>query len=100
MAEERLSKFPNVPTLKELGIDWQSSGWVSVCAPEGIPEVAKGKLESAIKAAMEDPEFVSALTSAGSNIRAMQGQALIDFMSQQDAKNTAAMESAGLKQAE
>jgi len=100
MADDRLSKFPDVPTLKELGIDWQSSGWVSVCAPQGIPEAAKVKLESAIKAAMEDPEFVNALTSAGSNIRSIQGQSLVDFIAQQDEKNTSAMESAGLKQAE
>jgi len=49
---------------------------------------------------MEDPEFVNALTSAGSNIRSIQGQSLVDFIAQQDEKNTSAMESAGLKQAE
>ncbi|MCB0686877.1 MAG: tripartite tricarboxylate transporter substrate binding protein [Saprospiraceae bacterium] len=98
MADERLQKFPQVPTLKELGIDWQSSGWVSVCAPKDLPEDIKTKLETAIKAAMEDPEFVNALTSAGSQIRSMQGQALLDFMQQQDQKNSQAMEMAGLKQ--
>jgi tripartite-type tricarboxylate transporter receptor subunit TctC len=98
MSEERLAKFPDVPTLKELGIDWQSSGWVSVCAPKDIPVEVQQKLEQAIKAAMEDEEFIRALSTAGSNIRPMHGQALIDFIKQQHEKNTQAMELAGLKQ--
>lgn len=98
MSEERLAKFPDVPTLKELGIDWQSSGWVSVCAPKDIPVEVQQKLEQAIKAAMEDEEFIRALTTAGSNIRPMQGQALLDLIKQQHDKNTQAMELAGLKQ--
>lgn len=98
MADERLSKFPNVPTLKELGIDWQSSGWVSVCAPRELPEQVRNTLELAIKAAMEDPEFITALTTAGSNIKYLPGKALEDFMEQQDEKNSQAMEMAGLKQ--
>jgi tripartite-type tricarboxylate transporter receptor subunit TctC len=98
MADERLAKFPNVPTLKESGIDWQSSGWVSVCAPKGLEPVVKQKLETAIKAAMEDPEFINALTSAGSNIRPMQGTALMEFLHIQNDKNSQAMEMAGLKQ--
>lgn len=98
MADDRLSKFPNVPTLKELGIDWQSSGWVSVCAPKNLPDQVKMKLQTAVKAAMEDQEFINALTSAGSNIRSIQGQALQDFLQQQDDKNSQAMELAGLKQ--
>lgn len=98
MSDERLAKFPDVPTLKELGIDWQSSGWVSVCAPKDIPVEVQQKLEQAIKAAMEDEEFIRALTTAGSNIRPMQGQTLLDFIKQQHDKNTQAMELAGLKQ--
>ncbi|MBK8503316.1 MAG: tripartite tricarboxylate transporter substrate binding protein [Saprospiraceae bacterium] len=97
MADERLAKFPNVPTVKESGIDWQSSGWVSVCAPKGLDPLVKQKLETAIKAAMEDPEFINALTSAGSNIRPMQGDALMEFLQNQNVKNSQAMEMAGLK---
>ncbi|MCB0668604.1 MAG: tripartite tricarboxylate transporter substrate binding protein [Saprospiraceae bacterium] len=98
MADERLAKFPEVPTLMELGIEWQSSGWVSVCAPKDLPEEVRDRLEFAIKTTMEDPEFVDALTTAGSNIHYLPGKALEDFMQQQDEKNSQAMEMAGLKQ--
>ncbi|NND32351.1 MAG: tripartite tricarboxylate transporter substrate binding protein [Saprospiraceae bacterium] len=98
MADERLKKFPNVPTLKENGIDWQSSGWVSVCAPKNLPENIKLKLEAGIKAAMDDEEFISALNTAGSNIRPLQGQELLDFIKSQHEKNEEAMGLAGLKQ--
>lgn len=98
MADERLARFPDVPTVRELGIDWQSSGWVSVCAPKGLPDEVRQKLEQAIKAAMEDQEFVSALTTAGSTISLLQGPALVDFIREQHDKNGKAMEMAGLKQ--
>ena len=98
MAGERLSKFPEVPTLKEHGIDWESSGWVSVCAPKDLPQNAKEKLEQAIKAAMLDDEFISAMSTSGSNVRLLQGQELLDFMQEQHEKNEEAMGVAGLKQ--
>jgi tripartite-type tricarboxylate transporter receptor subunit TctC len=98
MSNERLPNFPAVPTLKESGIDWESSGWVSVCAPKGLPENIKQKLEAAIKATMMDQEFISALSASGSNIRSMQGQELLDFIKSQHEKNEEAMGIAGLKQ--
>ena len=98
MSDERLTQFPNVPTLKEQGIDWQSSGWVSVCAPKGLNDSVKAKWETALKAAMDDPEFTKALSQAGSNIRSMQGAELLTFMEEQHAKNETAMKVAGLKQ--
>jgi len=50
MADERDSKFPDVPTLKELGIDWSSGTWRGVAVPKGTPkEVISSLYEKLLK---------------------------------------------------
>ncbi len=98
MSGERLEGFPEVPTLKEQGVDWQLGGWVSVCAPKGLPAEVKAKLEEAIHKTIEDPEFREAMIKAGSNIREIQGDALMSFLEEAHTKNEESMTLAGLKQ--
>ncbi|PZW46658.1 tripartite-type tricarboxylate transporter receptor subunit TctC [Humitalea rosea] len=44
MANERMSAFPNVPTLKDSGIDWVYENWFSLVAPRGLPKPIHDKL--------------------------------------------------------
>jgi len=37
MVAERDPKFPDVPTLKEMGIDWSCGVWRGIAAPAGTP---------------------------------------------------------------
>ncbi len=41
MADERLGIAPEVPTLKEQGIDWSLGGWVAVGDPAGLPDAIR-----------------------------------------------------------
>ena len=96
MADERLPNFPGVPTLKEQGIDWSIGGWVSVCAPAGLPYDVKSKLDSAVYKASMDEEFIRNMTQAGSSLRYMDGEALANFMKAEDLSNGLLMKEAGL----
>jgi tripartite-type tricarboxylate transporter receptor subunit TctC len=59
--EKRLDKFPNAPTLKELGYNIVQTSPFGIGAPKGTsPEVVK-KLHDAFKQAMEEPSYVAAL---------------------------------------
>ncbi|MGJ7511942.1 Bug family tripartite tricarboxylate transporter substrate binding protein [Variovorax sp. GT1P44] len=59
--DKRLAKFPDAPTLKELGIDIVQNSPFGIGAPKGTsPEVVK-KLHDAFKQAMEEPSYVAAL---------------------------------------
>ena len=59
--EKRLDKFPNAPTLKELGYDIVQNSPFGIGAPKGTsPEVVK-RLHDAFKKAMEEPSYVAAL---------------------------------------
>jgi tripartite-type tricarboxylate transporter receptor subunit TctC len=59
--DKRLEKFPDVPTLKELGIDIVQNSPFGNGAPRDTPPEVVKKLHDAIKKAMEDPSYVQAL---------------------------------------
>ena len=44
MDGQRLSTFPDVPTIKEAtGLDWQLVNWFSLIAPKGLPDAARAR---------------------------------------------------------
>ena len=52
----RLEVLPVVPTTKEAGLpQYVVSGWFALFAPRGTPPAISAKLNSALKAAIEDP---------------------------------------------
>jgi tripartite-type tricarboxylate transporter receptor subunit TctC len=59
--EKRLAKFPDAPTLKELGIDIVQNSPFGIGAPKGTPPEVVRKLHDAFKQAMEEPSYVAAL---------------------------------------
>lgn len=59
--EKRLDKFPNAPTLKELGYDIVQNSPFGIGAPKGTPPAVVKRLHDAFKKAMEEPSYVAAL---------------------------------------
>ena len=59
--EKRLAKFPDAPTLKELGYDVVQNSPFGIGAPKGTPPEVVKKLHDAFKQAMEEPSYVAAL---------------------------------------
>jgi tripartite-type tricarboxylate transporter receptor subunit TctC len=54
-AEKRLAMFPDVPTVKEQGINFAMGMWRGLAAPKGTPPDAIKKLHDAFKQGMDDP---------------------------------------------
>lgn len=57
MGRERDKKFPNVPTMKEKGIDVEIVGWGGFVVPKGTPEDVKKVLADALKDAVNSDSF-------------------------------------------
>jgi len=56
-SEKRFEMFPDVPTVKEQGVDFAMGMWRGLVAPKGtLPDVIK-KLHDAFKQGMNDPVF-------------------------------------------
>ncbi|MFB3817294.1 MAG: tripartite tricarboxylate transporter substrate binding protein [Candidatus Methylomirabilales bacterium] len=57
-SEKRFEAFPDVPTVREQGVDFTMGQWRGLAAPKGTPPDVLQKLHDAFKKGMEDPTFV------------------------------------------
>ncbi|MCP4401183.1 MAG: tripartite tricarboxylate transporter substrate binding protein [bacterium] len=64
-SDERHPDYPDVPTLKELGIDTVMGNYSGFLAPKGTPKAIIDELDSAIGKCLEDPEIRKFLIEAG-----------------------------------
>lgn len=63
--EKRVSSLPDVPTLKEQGIDIVVTGWHGLFAPPGTPDAILDRVHKETVVAMKDPKFTGALAKDG-----------------------------------
>jgi tripartite-type tricarboxylate transporter receptor subunit TctC len=61
---------PNVPTLKESGIDAQVVGWNSLVAPAGTPKEIVDILNKHVRAIIESPDFKKRMLELGGEPKA------------------------------
>ncbi|MDM0046062.1 tripartite tricarboxylate transporter substrate binding protein [Variovorax dokdonensis] len=50
---KRDPQVPDVPTLREAGVDMQATAWFAMYAPAGLPEAVRQRLETAVNAALQ-----------------------------------------------
>ena len=68
-AEKRNAEIPNVPTLKELGVNVVYDVNRGILVPKGTPGDVQAKLESACAASARDPAFADAMKKQGTESR-------------------------------
>jgi tripartite-type tricarboxylate transporter receptor subunit TctC len=64
LADTRLAEAPAVPTLREAGLPFETTGWFGIVAPRGTPGEAIARLSAAIRTATGQREFASRLPPA------------------------------------
>jgi len=95
--DKRLAAFPDVPTLKESGIDVVMTQWYGLAAPKGTPNDVVETLVRAVKAAMQDPELLKVYRSDGAQESLRTGAAFGDFIVKDIANYRRAVERGHLK---
>ncbi|MFC0385539.1 Bug family tripartite tricarboxylate transporter substrate binding protein [Muricoccus vinaceus] len=83
---ERLDAFPEVPTLREAGLDITSMGWFGVVAPTGVPEPILDQLNRETVAALNEPELRQRIAALGSIPRPTTRAAFGEWMAAESAK--------------
>jgi tripartite-type tricarboxylate transporter receptor subunit TctC len=96
MAEERLPNFPDVPTLREQGIDFTMSAWRGIAGPEGLPEDVVGELSCHLDAIVHSPAYEEFMGTAGFGIVWRGAQDFGTYLKEQDAEKGEIMRAAGL----
>ncbi len=69
MSEERLSEYPDVPTMKEQGIDLVHGTWRGLAAPKETPDDIIATLEAGCKKVYDSPSFQDAAQKAQLGLR-------------------------------
>jgi tripartite-type tricarboxylate transporter receptor subunit TctC len=59
MSDTRWKWVPDVPTVRELGYDFDVVSWLALAAPKGTPKAIMDKLIPAFKKALDDPEVIT-----------------------------------------
>jgi tripartite-type tricarboxylate transporter receptor subunit TctC len=94
--EKRSPETPNVPTLKELGVNVVFDVNRGLMAPKGTPADVMAKLESVCAAAAKDPAFAEAMKKQGTDVRYMDRKAYAAWLKQADELNKTLAKDLGL----
>jgi tripartite-type tricarboxylate transporter receptor subunit TctC len=83
---KRLKSAPDIPTVKELGIDAEYYGWVGLLAPLKTPKPIVDKLREVTKKVAESKAFIDVIEQAGDEVHFMNGEELAKYMDGESAK--------------
>ena len=63
--DKRDAQVPEVPTLKEAGVNMVATAWFAMYGPAGLPQPVLAKLERAVSQAVKKPEMQAKLLALG-----------------------------------
>jgi putative tricarboxylic transport membrane protein len=95
-SEKRLEAFPDVPTLKELGIDLVQGSARGYLAPKDTPQEIVDILANAIEKVTKDPEFQKAAKAGSLEIVFKKGDDYVKALQQEEASMKKVIEEMGL----
>ncbi len=93
---ERLAKFPDAPTLKELGLDMVQNSPFGIAAPRDTPTAVVKRLHDGFKQAMELERYKNALAKYDMTPMYMSSTAYLKFAQETFKKERALVEKLGL----
>jgi tripartite-type tricarboxylate transporter receptor subunit TctC len=95
---KRNAELPDVPTMKELGLDELSlEFWAGVWAPAGASADVVEKLNTAINAALQSPETIGSMQKLGFETRIGSSRDFADFVAAEIPRWTAVVKASGVK---
>ena len=95
-SEKRDPETPDVPTLKELGMDIVYEVVRGVLVPKGTPAPIRAKLEDACTKATKEPSFAAAMKAQGTRVAFLNAKDYGAFLDKIDAENKTVMTELGL----
>lgn len=96
--DQRLKRFPEVPTMKELGYNVQIAAPGGVAGPANLPPEVSAKLAEAFKSATLSPEFQSAVDKFDMPVMYQSPQDYRRYLEQSYAEETRLIEKLNLKE--
>jgi tripartite-type tricarboxylate transporter receptor subunit TctC len=94
--DKRSPEMPNVPTLKELGVNVTYTVSRGILAPKGTPGAVLAKLESACAATVKEPAFVDSMKKQATDVAYLDRKAYAAWLKQNDELNKGLAKDLGL----
>lgn len=95
MAPERLEQFPDVPTAKELGVNWEAVGWRGLALPKNAPTNVVETLSAACEKIVHSDAYKTFMEKNGFAIGIRGPAEFAEFLKEQDARWKDVIEAAG-----
>jgi tripartite-type tricarboxylate transporter receptor subunit TctC len=96
MGEKRAELFPEVPTLKELGLNWTMGAWRGIGVPKDTPDEIVRVLEKSLEKAVASAEFKKFMQDSGFGIMWKPAAEYGKFMAESDKEMGVLMKEVGL----
>jgi tripartite-type tricarboxylate transporter receptor subunit TctC len=97
MAPERLSAFPDIPTLKEaMGVDYQTGAWRGIAGPSNLPAEVKAAMDPALGRVFNSQEYKDFLNARGFGLVYADAAGFARHLEAADKSLGEAMKAAGL----
>jgi tripartite-type tricarboxylate transporter receptor subunit TctC len=97
-SEKRINLWPDVPTMKESGVDVVYDQWRGFASPKGTPPAVIEKMSALVKKAVESKEWVDFTASIGSTPLYRDPVSFGKFVAEMDKVTKEIAEAAGLTQ--
>lgn len=85
MADEKVEKLPDVPTLKESGVDLSIGTWRGLAVPKDTPDDVVKVLEDSFATTIQSEEFKSTLDKLNLGYRYENSEGFLNLIKEQDA---------------
>jgi tripartite-type tricarboxylate transporter receptor subunit TctC len=82
--EQRVPELPDVPTMRELGVDVVAGSSRGYSAPKGMPEAARREFIAAMERVMQNPDFKRDAAARAMVIDFKGGDAYMSFLKNQE----------------
>ncbi|UAN04956.1 Bug family tripartite tricarboxylate transporter substrate binding protein [Achromobacter mucicolens] len=94
---KRSALFPDVPTLAEAGVSAaESASWYSLAAPKGTPQAVLEKLNKAVQAVNQSPEYRKLMDAQGVELWTLTPQEATQYVEKDQLAMRKLVDSAGL----
>ncbi|MDI7259218.1 MAG: tripartite tricarboxylate transporter substrate binding protein [Thermodesulfobacteriota bacterium] len=77
--DRRMKSIPDIPTVKELGIDAEWGQWLGFSVPQNIPAPILERLKGVVKKVAEDESFIKIVEGQGAEVYYMSSEDVIKY---------------------
>jgi len=96
MADERHPAFPDIPTLKEQGMDWSVGAWRGIAMPKGTPADIVAVMEKALEKIVATKDFKEFMKNKGYGTLYRSSGEFKKFLAEADAANGTLLKETGI----